>query len=66
MAGMNSIVERSYSPVFKARGLRDDDPPEVYVERVAEIALEMDMAMNFMGDVGKFLEDKEDIALLED
>ena len=47
-----AIMERSYSPVYKARGLREDDPLEVYAERVAEIGLEMDMALEYMGDVG--------------
>ena len=68
MAGLHSgaIMERSYSPVYKARGLRYDDPLEVYAERVAEMALEMDMAMDYMGDVGKFLEEKKDLVLLGD
>ena len=64
MAGIAASVERSYSPVFRPRGLQHDDPLEVHAERVAEIALEMDMALDFMGDVGKFLEAKEDIEIL--
>ena len=64
MAGIAASVERSYSPVFRPRGLQHDDPLEVHAERVAEIALEMDMALEFMGDVGKFLEAKEDIEIL--
>ena len=65
MAGIAS-TERSYSPIFKSRGLADDDKDEVYAERVAEIALEMDMALDYMGEVGKFLEEKKDIQLLGD
>ena len=61
-----AIMERSYSPVYKARGLREDDPLEVYAERVAEMGLEMDMAMEYMDDVGKFLGEKKDLVLLGD
>lgn len=66
MAGIGKGIERSYSPVYKARGLQLDDPDEVYAERVAEMALEMDMALDYMGDVGKYLEAKEDIAILNE
>lgn len=65
MAGIAAYAERSYSPVFRPRGLQFEDPLEVHAERVAEIALEMDMALDFLGDVGKFLEAKEDIEILE-
>ena len=66
MAGIVQSTERSYSPVYRARGLNDEDPLEVYWERVAEMALEMDMALDYMGDLGKFLEEKEDTILLGD
>ena len=59
------IGERSYSPVFHPRGLNDEDNDEEYEERIAEMALEMDMAMAFMGEVGTFLHEKEDIQLLQ-
>ena len=66
MAGIVQSTERSYSPVYRARGLNDSDPLEVYWERVAEMGLEMDMALDYMGDLGKFLEEKEDTILLGD
>ena len=66
MAGINHTVERSYSPVFRPRKLADDDDDEIYVERIAEIALEMDQALDYMKDVGVFLKDKEDTNLLGD
>ena len=66
MAGIGHGNERSYSPVYRARGLNDDDDLEVYFERVAEMGLEMDMALDFMGDLGKFLEAKEDTQLLDE
>ena len=56
MAGIVARTERSYSPVFRARGLRDDDELEVYVERIQEIGLEMDLALEYMKDVGQFIE----------
>lgn len=62
----NRNGERSYSPVYRARGLNDDDDEEVYVERIAEIALEMDLALDYMKDVGKFLTDREDMDILND
>ena len=60
MAGIAHGNERSYSPAYRARGLQDDDALELYWERVAEMGLEMDMALDYLGDVGKFLEEKED------
>ena len=66
MSGINARgTERSYSPVYRARGLADDAPDEEYAERIAEMGLEMDMALEYMGDVGKFLTEKEDIQILE-
>ena len=50
--GAPEIAERSYSPVFKARKLADDDDLDVYAERIAEIGLEMDQAFDYMKDVG--------------
>ena len=64
--GVTTATQRSYSPVYRARGLNDDDPDHVYDERVAEIALEMDLALEFMKDVGTFLKEKEDIQMLQD
>ena len=41
-----------------------DDPDDVYVERIAEMALEMDQAFEYMKEVGTYLQDKEDIEIL--
>jgi len=65
MMGKPTQRERSYSPIYKCRNLKDDDPDEVYDERVAEIALEMDMAMEYLGDLTTFFKKREDIAILE-
>ena len=65
MTGKPTQSQRSYSPVYKCRGLNDDDPDEVYDERVAEMALEMDMAMEYLGDLNTFFKKREDIAILE-
>lgn len=43
----------------------NDDPDETYVERIAEIALEMDQALDFMKDVGVFLKEKTDVEILK-
>ena len=66
MAGIAQGTDRSYSPVYRARRLGDDDEDEVYEERIAQIALEMDQALDYMGEVGKFIEDREDIDILGD
>jgi len=54
MVGKPTQSQRSYSPMYKPRGLKDEDPDEVYDERVAEMALEMDMAMEYLGDLTTF------------
>lgn len=66
MTGKDTHTQRSYSPVYKPRGLKDEDPDEVYDERVAEMALEMDLAMEYMGDLGEFLKKREDIETLQE
>lgn len=52
---VGKATQRSYSPIYKPRGLNDDDSDAVYDERVAEMALEMDLALDYMKDVGNFL-----------
>lgn len=65
MAGIQQSTERSYSPIFRTRGLQDGDGDEAYAERLAEMALELDQAFDYMKDVGEYLKEKEDIQILE-
>ena len=64
MSGLESQTQRSYSPVFRSRKLADDDGDDVYAERIAEMAVEMDLALDYMKDVGTFLKEREDINIL--
>lgn len=59
MAGKTDMTrKRSYSPVYRARGLNHEDEDEVYIERIAEMAVEMDQALDYLKDIGSFLQAK--------
>ena len=65
MANKEITTQRSYSPVYKPRGLGDDDPLDVYEERVAEMGLEMDMAMEYLGDLQLFMKEGKEMEMLD-
>ena len=65
MSGIETRTERSYSPIFRAKGLNDDDPDNLYIERIDEMALDMGNAMNYVTDLTKFVAEKEDMEILE-
>lgn len=66
MTGKPTQSVRSYSPVYKPRGLKDDDSLSIYEERVAEMALEMDLAMDYLGDMGEYFKKRQEIEVLEE
>jgi hypothetical protein len=52
---------RTYSPIPRSRLLADDDDDDMYVERMAEIANDMDNCHGFMDDLGAHVKNGEDL-----
>jgi len=52
--------------VYRAKGLNDEDPNDLYMDRMAEMALEMDQAFDYLKEIGTFLETKEDVGVLDE
>lgn len=52
--------------MYRAKGLNDEDPNDLYMDRMAEMALEMDQAFDYLKEIGTFLETKEDVGVLDE